>query len=159
MVPVPDISCNTSGIRADASNSNFIPSLLSPLINASNASGFAILIPIPIAAVSGFFGVVDKILLADPTVNLPSGKGNAIIFAEADLTGTIFDRGIAVYTRSVPDLRAAIEASKGAPWYIVLPPTTRTIPLSPFLEDAIRGTERSFTSLEDTVNIFGNFLL
>jgi hypothetical protein len=44
--------------------------------------------------------------------------------------------------RSVPALRAAIDASKGAPWYILLPPPTRTVPLSPFLEDAWRGTTR-----------------
>jgi hypothetical protein len=59
--------------------------------------------------------------------------------------------------RSVPALRAAIDASKGAPWYILLPPPTRTVPLSPFLENAWRGTTIFFTSLEDTVIISGNF--
>jgi hypothetical protein len=45
------------------------------------------------------------ILSADLTVNLSPGNGNAIIF----------NLGTAVYTRSVPDLIAAIEASRGAP--------------------------------------------
>src|SRR6185437_8186232 len=116
MVLVPDISCKTSGIRAEASNNNFVPPLFSCLINATIASGFAILIPIPIAAVSCFFGVIATILLADPTVNLSSGNGSAMMFGEKALTGTIIDLGTAVYTRSVPDLIAAIEASKGAPW-------------------------------------------
>ena len=157
MVLVPDISCRTSGIRAEASNINFVPSFLSCLINATIASDFAMLMPIPIAALSALFGIIATSLFADPIVNLSSGNGSAIMFGEEDLTDTTLDLGTAVYTMSVPALRAAIDASKGAPWYILLPPATRTIPLSPFLEDVRRGTTRSFTSLEDTVVISGNF--
>jgi hypothetical protein len=115
------------------------------------------LMPIPIAALSALFGIIATSLFADPIVNLSSGNGSAIMFGEEDLTDTTLDLGTAVYTMSVPALRAAIDASKGAPWYILLPPATRTIPLSPFLEDVRRGTTRSFTSLEDTVIISGNF--
>jgi len=63
----------------------------------------------------GLFGMLATSLLADPMVNLSSGRGNAMIFGEKDLTATIFDLGTAVYRRSIPDLRAAIEVSKGAP--------------------------------------------
>ena len=130
---------------------------MSCLINATIASDFAMLMPIPIAALSALFGIIATSLFADPIVNLSSGNGSAIMFGEEDLTDTTLDLGTAVYTMSVPALRAAIDASKGAPWYILLPPATRTIPLSPFLEDVRRGTTRSFTSLEDTVVISGNF--
>jgi hypothetical protein len=37
------------------------------------------------------------------------------MFGENDLTGMVIDLGTAVYTKSVPDFRAAIEASTGAP--------------------------------------------
>ena len=74
------------------------------------------LMPIPIAALSALFGIIATSLFADPTVNLSSGNGSAIIFGEADLVTRIFDLGTVVYTRSVPDLKAAIEASIGAPW-------------------------------------------
>src|ERR671933_175708 len=140
IVLVPEISFKTLGMRAEASNNNFVPSFFNCLISESNASDFAILIPIPIAALSAFFGIVLINLLTDPAVSLSSGIGKAIIFGEKHLTATRIDLGIAVYTRSVPDLRAAIEASIGAPWYNLLPPTTRTVPLSPFLEDSKRGT-------------------
>ena len=73
------------------------------------------------------------------------------MFGENALTGTMLDLVTAVYTRSVPALRAAIEASKSAPRYVLLPPTTRTVPLSPFLEDGQCGATRSFTSLEDII--------
>jgi hypothetical protein len=71
--------------------------------------------PIPIAALSGLFGITAKSLLEEPTVNLSSGRGRAIIFGEKDLVATILDRGTAVYTRSVPDLSAASEVRRGAP--------------------------------------------
>jgi hypothetical protein len=38
-----------------------------------------------------------------------------MIFGEKDLTAMIFDLGTAIYRRSTPDLRAAIEVSRGAP--------------------------------------------
>ena len=68
------------------------------------------------AALSALFGIIATSLFADPIVNLSSGNGNAIIFGEADLVTRIFDLGTVVYTRSVPHLKAAIEASIGAPW-------------------------------------------
>ena len=92
-----------------------MPPFFSCFISAINAFGSAILIPIPIAAVLGFFGMIAISLLADPIVNLSSGRGNAMIFGEKDLRATIFDLGTAVYRRSTPDLRAAIEVSRGAP--------------------------------------------
>ena len=99
MVLVPDISCRTSGIRAEASNSNFVPSLLSCLIKATIASGFAILIPIPIVALSALFGIIATSLFADPMVNLSSGNGSAIMFGEEDLTDTTLDLGIGSVVR------------------------------------------------------------
>jgi hypothetical protein len=38
-----------------------------------------------------------------------------MISGENDLTGIIFDLGTAVYTKSVPDLRAERDARIGAP--------------------------------------------
>lgn len=46
-----------------------------------------------------------------------------------------------MYTKSVPDLSAAIDANIGAPWYILFPPTTSIIPLSPFLDEIFLDTK------------------
>jgi hypothetical protein len=88
----------------------------------------------PMAAESGLLGSIATSRLAEPTVSLSSANGSAIISGDADLTGITFDLGTAVYTKSVPDLKADNEARIGAPWYILFPPTMRTVPLSPFLE-------------------------
>ena len=48
-------------------------------------------------------------------MSLSSASGRAIILGDDDLTGIIFDLGTAVYTKSVPDLRADSDARIGAP--------------------------------------------
>ncbi len=79
------------------------------------ASGSAMLMPIPMAAASARLGSIAASLFAEPTVNLSSGSGSAIMAGENDLTAVIIERGTAVYTKSVPDLSAAIEVRTGAP--------------------------------------------
>jgi hypothetical protein len=67
------------------------------------------------AAELGFFGSIEASLLAAPRVSLSSDIGNTIAFGDMALVDKVFDLGTAVYTRSVPDLMAASEASIGAP--------------------------------------------
>jgi hypothetical protein len=96
IVSVPDISLRTAGNKAEESKSSLVPELFSALISECNASGRARLIPIPIAAVLGFFGIIATSRFAEPIVNLSSDIGNAIIFGEKDLTATMIDLGTAV---------------------------------------------------------------
>src|SRR5919107_4175024 len=96
IVSVPHISLRTVGIRDEASSSNLVPSLFRLLINECNASCRATVIPIPIAAAWGFFGIIAISRLAEPVVNLSSDIGNAIIFGAKDLTATLLDLGTAV---------------------------------------------------------------
>jgi hypothetical protein len=79
------------------------------------AAELVIVIPIPNAAASGFFGRLDNNHLAERVVNSSVDKGKAIIFGECDLTDTILVLGTAVKTKSVPDLKADSDASIGAP--------------------------------------------
>src|ERR671925_351505 len=115
IVPVSAISSNTAGTRAEASSSNRVPFSLSLLISDFSASGLAIVIPIPIAAEWGFFGSIEISLFAAPNVNLSSDVGSTIKLGEKALVDRDSDLGTAVYTRSVPDLSAARDASIGAP--------------------------------------------
>lgn len=112
---VPVISFKISGIRAEASNNNFVSIPLNRLMSDFSASGLAIVIPIPIAAEWGFFGSIEISLFAAPNVNLSSDVGRTIKLGENALVDSDSDLGTAVYTRSVPDLSAASDASIGAP--------------------------------------------
>jgi hypothetical protein len=96
IVPVSAISSNTAGIRAEASSSNRVPFSLSLLISDFNASGLAIVIPIPMAAEFGLFGSIEVNLLAEPRVNLSSDMGSTIAFGDRALVGKVFDLGTAV---------------------------------------------------------------
>lgn len=115
IVLVPVISFRISGIRAEASNNNFVSIPFNRLISDFSASGLAIVIPIPIAAEWGFFGSIEVSLFAEPKVNLSSEVGSTIKFGEKALADCDSDLGTAVYTRSLPDLSAASDASIGAP--------------------------------------------
>src|SRR5215467_7017042 len=116
IVFVFSIWLKTLGIRADASNRSLVLLVCIPLTSAKRDSGFEIVSPIPMAAESGLLGSIATSRLAEPTVSLSSANGKAIILGDADLTGIIFDLGTAVYTKSVPDLKADSEARIGAPW-------------------------------------------
>lgn len=115
IVSVPAISSKMAGISAAASSSNFVPLILSRFTSAFNASGLAMVIPIPTAAESGLFGNIEVSRFAAPRVNLSSGSGSTIAFGDSARVDKIFDLGTAVYTRSVPHRIAAVDASIGAP--------------------------------------------
>lgn len=85
-------------------------------MNTANALGLAIVIPIPMAAASGLSGRLDNSRFAEPTVNSSVDNGKAIIFGDCDLIVTILDLGMAVYTKSAPDLSTDSDARIGAPW-------------------------------------------
>src|SRR5215813_9468365 len=81
---VPDITFKISGTSAEASSNSFVPIDCKPVINVAKATGLAVVIPIPMAAASGFFGRLDKSQLAERVVNSSVDKGKAIIFGECD---------------------------------------------------------------------------
>ena len=82
IVSVPDMSLRAAGTKDEESSSSRVPELFSLVMSECNASGRARLMPIPIAAVLGFFGIIATSLFAEPIVNLSSDIGNAIIFGE-----------------------------------------------------------------------------
>ncbi|GBC73929.1 hypothetical protein HRbin04_01338 [archaeon HR04] len=102
------------------------------IMRSFSASTFAILKPIPIAALSTLFGSIPLSLLTEPFVSLASGSGSTIMLGLYALKDGAMLSGTATYTRSAPLLYAASAAKSGAPWYILLPPTINTTPLSPF---------------------------
>lgn len=78
----PAIVSKIFGIRAEASNNNLVPLSISLFMSNVNASGLAIVIPIPIAAECGVFGNIPRSLFVEPTVRRSAGIGRAIIFGE-----------------------------------------------------------------------------
>ena len=72
--------------------------------------------PIPIVAESKFFGMAPSNFLTAPRVSFWSTSGITIRLGEMALVDWVLIFGTDVYTKSVPDLKAAKEERIGAPW-------------------------------------------